>query len=103
MSDSSKVDESKEAGAKTEVNQESQDENKPDKIAKITKTVLTICVVIFIWQLLADRFTPYTDQARVQALVVPIVPKVSGYVKGVYQALGGLGSGTRFGINQYRK
>jgi len=83
MSDISKVDESKEAGAKKEVNQESQDENKPDKIVKITKTVLTICVVIFIWQLLADRFTPYTDQARVQALVVPIVPKVSGYIKGV--------------------
>jgi multidrug resistance efflux pump len=33
-----------------------------------------------VWYVLADRHTPYTDQARVRSLLVPIVPRVSGNV-----------------------
>ncbi len=33
-----------------------------------------------LWYLLADRFTPYTQQARVQAFVVAVAPEVSGRV-----------------------
>jgi multidrug resistance efflux pump len=36
--------------------------------------------VSLLWYLLADRFTPYTQQARVQAFVVAVAPEVSGRV-----------------------
>jgi multidrug resistance efflux pump len=51
-----------------------------DPIRKITRIVLAVCVLFFIWYVLADRLTPFTDQARVHALVTPIVPQVSGYL-----------------------
>ena len=51
-----------------------------DPIRKITLIVLAVCAVIFVWYLLADRQTPYTDQARIQSLTVPLVPRVAGYV-----------------------
>jgi len=34
--------------------------------------VVGLIVVSLVWYLLADRFTPYTQQARVQAFVVPV-------------------------------
>ena len=46
----------------------------------ITRLVLLISMLIFIWYLLADRRTPYTNQARVTELVIPITPRVSGYL-----------------------
>ncbi|MCK4775889.1 MAG: HlyD family secretion protein, partial [Candidatus Krumholzibacteria bacterium] len=51
-----------------------------DPIRRVTRIVLIVCAVIFVWYLFADRLTPYTDQARVTALLVPIVPQVSGYL-----------------------
>lgn len=53
---------------------------KADPINRITKIVLAVCLLIFIWYLFADRFAPYTDQARIKTLVVPLVPRVSGYL-----------------------
>ncbi len=49
-------------------------------IKLITWTVLFICLLIFVWYVKADRHTPYTDQARVQQLILPITPRVSGYI-----------------------
>jgi multidrug resistance efflux pump len=43
---------------------------KRDPIRKITLIVLSVCLVIFIWYIAADRLTPYTDQARIQSLSV---------------------------------
>jgi multidrug resistance efflux pump len=57
--------------------------SKKDPIRKITLIVLAACLVVFIWYILADRFTPYTGQARVQTVLVPIVPRVSGYLADV--------------------
>lgn len=54
-----------------------------DPIRRITKIVLAVCLVIFVWYLFADRLTPFTSQARVKSLVVPIVPQVSGYLTGI--------------------
>lgn len=51
-----------------------------DPARKITLIALALVVVVFIWYVLADRLTPYTTQARIQGLTVPIVPQVSGYV-----------------------
>ncbi|MCC8393664.1 HlyD family secretion protein [Paraburkholderia sp. MMS20-SJTR3] len=44
------------------------------------KWVIGLIVVSLIWYLLADRLTPYTQQARVQAYVVPVAAEVSGRV-----------------------
>ena len=51
-----------------------------DPIARITRIVLVVCAVVFVWYVLADRFTPMTNLARVQGLTVPVVPQVSGYL-----------------------
>ncbi|UCB55822.1 MAG: HlyD family secretion protein [Thiotrichales bacterium] len=55
-------------------------ENKPDPVRKITKYFLIIVAILFVWYVVADRIAPWTDQARVQAYVIPIVPQVSGRV-----------------------
>jgi len=57
-----------------------KEQKKSDPIRRITKIVLIVCLIIFIWYLFADRYTPFTDQARIKTLVVPLVPRVSGYL-----------------------
>lgn len=47
------------------------------------RLVLLLIVVSLVWYLLADRFTPYTQQARLQAYVVPVSAEVAGQVKRV--------------------
>nr|WP_253447295.1 HlyD family secretion protein [Pseudomonas nitroreducens] len=47
------------------------------------RLVLLLIVVSLVWYLLADRFTPYTQQARLQAYVVPVSAEVAGPVKRV--------------------
>jgi len=51
-----------------------------DPVRLVTLIVLALCVLVFIWYIRADRLTPYTSQARIQALIVPIVPRVSGHL-----------------------
>lgn len=51
-----------------------------DPVRKWTLIALGACVVLMIFYLVADRVTPYTTQARVNALVVPIAAEVSGTV-----------------------
>jgi multidrug resistance efflux pump len=55
-----------------------------DPSAKAVKWVLCLIALSLIWYLLADRFTPYTQQARIQAYVVPVAAEVSGRVTGVF-------------------
>lgn len=47
---------------------------------KITLMVLIISGLFFVWYILSDRYTPYTDQARIQGLITPVSPRVSGFV-----------------------
>ena len=47
---------------------------------KITYLVLIISGLFFVWYVLSDRYTPYTDQARIQGLITPVSPRVSGFV-----------------------
>lgn len=51
---------------------------KIDPVEKWTGLAVVLCLVIFIAHLVADKYTPYTNNARIQAFVVPIVPQVSG-------------------------
>ena len=60
--------------------QETSSNNTPDPVRKITKYVLIVVTILFVWYVVADRIAPWTDQARVQAYVIPIVPQVSGRV-----------------------
>ncbi|MEI5998612.1 HlyD family secretion protein [Paraburkholderia bengalensis] len=52
----------------------------PDPSGAAVKWIVGAIVVSLIWYLLADRLTPYTQQARVQAYVIPVAPEVSGRV-----------------------
>ncbi|MGH6919774.1 MAG: HlyD family secretion protein [Geminicoccaceae bacterium] len=45
--------------------------------------VLVLCVLIFGYNLIADRLTPYTADAMVQAYVVGIAPEVAGNIVSV--------------------
>ncbi len=51
-----------------------------DPVRKWTFIVLAVCVVLLVWYLVSDRITPYSSQARVHALVVPVAAEVSGTV-----------------------
>jgi multidrug resistance efflux pump len=51
-----------------------------DPVRKWTLIILSACLVLMILYLVGDRITPYTTQARVHAVVVPIAAEVSGSV-----------------------
>ena len=42
-----------------------------------------LAALIFTWYLVADRITPFTSNVRVKAMVIDIVPEVSGKVAAV--------------------
>ena len=49
-----------------------------------TLAVVLVILLSLVWYFLADRFTPYTSQARVQGFVVGVAPKVAGVVTEVW-------------------
>lgn len=57
-----------------------QPEQKPDPVKRVTKIVLGLVAFLFVWYVSADRLAPWTDQARIQAYVIPIVPEVAGRI-----------------------
>ena len=60
------------------------EKNEPtDPVRKWTLITLGAGVILMLFYLVADRVTPYTSQARVNAFVVPIAPEVSGTVTDV--------------------
>ena len=40
--------------------------------------ILKGALMFFVWYVLSDRHVPYTDQARINGLMLPISPRVSG-------------------------
>lgn len=73
--------------------QEQETSPQPDSPAQNTAAASvkkgTLAIVLLIlgsltWYLLADRFTPYTSQARVQGYVVGVAPKVAGVLTQVW-------------------
>ena len=80
--ETTKTDDNAEAGKDTQA-----DENAETAATSVKRGTLGIGLVILlslIWYLLADRFTPYTTQARVQGYVVGVAPKVAGVVTQVW-------------------
>lgn len=51
-----------------------------DPAKKGIRRVLLLIVLSLAWYLLADRYTPYTQQARVGAFVIPVAAEVAGRV-----------------------
>ena len=51
-----------------------------DPVKRITRIALIVIAIMFVWYVVADRLAPWTDQARVQAYIVPIVSQVAGRV-----------------------
>ena len=64
----------------SEENKETPITETNDPVKKITHIALIVITVMFVWYVIADRLAPWTDQARVQAYVVPIVSQVAGRV-----------------------
>ena len=52
--------------------------DKKSPIRLLTLIVFLISILFFAWSVVSDRHTPYTEQARLNALVIPLVPQVSG-------------------------
>ena len=81
-----KEDEIKKENQESQDNQEKTSEKEKDNggsIKKVTIVVLLISVLFFIWYVAADRYTPYTDQGRIQGLITPVSPRVSGFITDV--------------------
>jgi multidrug resistance efflux pump len=51
-----------------------------DPVRRWTLIILAVIAVLFLYSIIADRMTPYTSQARVQAFIVRIAPEVAGRV-----------------------
>jgi len=51
-----------------------------DPVRRWTLIVLGLIVVLFLYSIIADRMTPYTSQATVQAFLVRMAPDVAGRV-----------------------
>ncbi|NIL95199.1 MAG: biotin/lipoyl-binding protein [Woeseiaceae bacterium] len=51
-----------------------------DPVRKWTLILLGVAAFMMIWYIISDRITPYTSQARVHALIVPVAPEVSGLI-----------------------
>ena len=54
-----------------------------DPVRMWTFIILGICLLLVTWYLRADRITPFTSQARVNAMVVPVAPQVAGVITSV--------------------
>ena len=62
----------------------SEKHNKADFTQKLTKIIIALSLLYFLWYVVGDRITPTTDQARVRSFVIPIVPQVAGKISTIY-------------------
>ncbi len=60
------------------------EKKKRDPVKLWTGIVLALCLALFIWHLLSDKYTPYSSNGRVEAFIVPLSPQVSGTLVNVY-------------------
>ena len=76
MTEESKNTEEVEQSENEEV--KAPEKKKVNPVVWTTRIVLLLAAIVFIWYVYSDRFTPYTDQARVTEITIPVVPRVSG-------------------------
>ena len=53
-------------------------------VKKGTLLIFTLIILSLLWYLVSDRYTPYTQQARIDGYVVGISSEVSGVVKKIW-------------------
>jgi multidrug resistance efflux pump len=51
-----------------------------NQMRKVILVALILLLVLFVYHVLSDRFTPYTSQARVEAFLTQVAPEVAGDV-----------------------
>jgi multidrug resistance efflux pump len=56
------------------------DTSSKNPLRRLSLTLVVLAVFLFLWTVWSDRVAPWTDEARVQAWVIPIAPRVSGRV-----------------------
>jgi multidrug resistance efflux pump len=59
-------------------------ESDKKSVSKGALGIFLVILILLVWNLFADRFTPYTNQARIQGYVVGVAPKVAGVVTQVW-------------------
>mgnify|MGYP001551881482 FL=1 len=64
--------------------EKTEQEEASSSVKKGGAGVLILILVSLAWYLASDRYTPYTQQARIQGFVVGVAPKVSGLVTSVH-------------------
>jgi len=52
-------------------------------VRTLTIGIIFLCIIIFVIYVLSDRHTPYTDQARITGLAIPIVSRVAGHITNI--------------------
>lgn len=52
----------------------------PNKMRTIILGALVLLLVLFVYHVLSDRYTPYTSQARVETFLTQVAPEVAGDV-----------------------
>lgn len=53
---------------------------KPDTVRRVVKIVVALLVLLYVYNVVADRITPYTSQATVDTFLVQIAPEITGRV-----------------------
>jgi multidrug resistance efflux pump len=66
--------------AKDQVDVNTYDTSNKKSVVNAQNFILILIILSFTWYLLAERFTPYTTQARVQSYVVGVSSEVSGAI-----------------------
>jgi len=59
------------------------DKPPPNPLRRVVLIVLAVMLVLFVYHVLSDRYTPYTSQARVETFLTQIAPEVAGDVLAV--------------------
>lgn len=55
----------------------------PNPMRRIILVALGLLLILFVYHVLSDRYTPYTSQARVETFLTQIAPEVAGDVREV--------------------
>jgi multidrug resistance efflux pump len=52
----------------------------PDKVKTITNWLISLVVFLLVFNIIANRVIPMTDNARIKGYIIPVKPQVSGQV-----------------------
>ncbi len=67
-----------------EENEVVEEKKQRDPVRLWTGIIFAVCVALFVWHLVSDKYTPYTSNGRIQAFIVPVAPQVSGILTEVH-------------------